>query len=189
MPDFPPILDAPRSQVRAMGLSFVDSNGRNGSSYVELPVTVSDALLNALRTALGNGSNAALEESRYTNKNTILSRTTITAYDEKYPSIEDVAVFQFQDNTGDVQTLELPAPDSTLFFQNGDRLTIDPARVLSSAIIAAALAALNDNGGTYTYSRGYKATHRKGRAGKQAKVLPQFTEPGAGDLPGGGDGA
>lgn len=188
MPNFPAIGDAPRVDRREFSLTFLDHDGFPGNSFISVPSTSTNVELDALRTALGDGSNAALYESRYTNSSRVLNHTNLEAYDETYPSSEDVAVFQFIDDTGDVQSLELPAPDSTLFYTT-DRKTIDPARALSGAIIAAALAAMNNGGGTYVYSRGYKTTHRKTRGGANARKRPAFVEPGAGDTPGGADGA
>lgn len=187
MPDFPAPATAPREAERQMSLTFLDHDGTPGTSLLKTPSTTSDALITAVRTALANGSNAALYESRYTNIDRVLNHVNLEAYDDTYPSAEDVAIFQFIDDTGDVQSLELPAPDSTLFYTT-DRKTIDPARALSTAIINAAVAALNDGTGTYVYSRGYKTTHRKSRGGANAKKRPTFVEPGVGDVPGGGDG-
>lgn len=190
MPVFPALIDAPRATSREGTFGFIDYRGKRATAFAVFPATATDVQLNALRDALGEGSNAAQLYTAYTNRDEVLSIGALEAYDEAEASVTQVAVFQFQNATGDQTDIELPAPDTTLFYTT-NREAIDPARARSAAIIAAALAGLNSGApaGTYTFSRGFLATRRKGRGGGKVPVLPALVEPGGADLPAPGDGA
>lgn len=185
MPNSLGVAGVPVQTARAFSASFVDWRGERRASSIILPAAATDAEINALSLSLGSASNAALVERHNDTFARVINVADpqVEAFDEAYDNVGWVAVFAFQNGVGTVQAIELPAPDASLFLEDGK--TIDPTAVLSAGIIAGALTALNagDPAGDYIFTRGYVA-QRKVKTSR-SKVRPgAFVEPAGLDLPG-----
>lgn len=182
MPTFPAA--AARQQYISLSCQFLDLRGYKKSAMIRGGADATAGNLDGLRTAIANGSNAALISD---NRNTVdaiinLADPALEVYDEAYPSVDNVAVFVFQDSTGRKEYLSVPAPDASMF--EADMTTVRTADGLGAAIVTNALVVLNasDPVGTFAYQRGYLTT----RASKspRSNIVPPIVEPGVGDVPG-----
>lgn len=177
----PPRSAAPVFTQRALSISFQDFTGKPRSSRVVLSSAATDVQIDALELATGNLSNARAmdvtvsSETRQQNPANALN----TAYDEAHATVEIVLVFVFQNDVGEVQMVEIPAPDASLF--NSDGSTPNDTNALIIAYKAAALAAMNEGSGTYAYARGFRST-RSARANR-ARIPHQLVEPGGASQP------
>lgn len=193
MPDFPPVIDAPRRNDRLFSVGFLCAGGDQASVGLDgIATSVTGAELANLRTAVGNLSNGSVVGTTYS-ETVSVSPTTVTPLDESYSEASTKLVLVFQDANQDIVSIAIPAPDESFFGQDGVTIiTPDtgaaagtPARVLGDSIanirsvlnggIAAAPA------GTYALLRGYRSK----RAGKLPKprMVRASGEPGAGTLP------
>lgn len=193
MPDFPPALDAPRIQNTVFTVSLLASGG-DGASVVlsDLDVAVTGLELAAVRTAVGNLSNAAVWNTSLSGKVTI-AKTLINPLDEAYASASEKLVLVFQDADLNLRQIAIPAPDEayfggdgvTMITPNGSALNGTPARTLSDAITAI-LVALNGGGsgtGTFALLQGYRSSHT--RKVRKPKIVRGSVEPAVGQLPSG----
>lgn len=195
MPDFPAVsgpISVPRRIKHRYSISMLDHRGKRRAASVTMNPLATVAMLNAIRTAVGQASNAAVIETNSTSTEYILNvaARAVVTFDEGYSTIDHVAVMIYQDNTGTVVDLEIPAPDLSLFEPDGE--TIDPSNARVAAINTAVLAALNVGdptvtppipNGSFAFVRGYLST----RAGERCRprILPGggVIEPSGGQLP------
>jgi len=176
---------------RPYSMSFHDFRGRSRATLLNGGDESTTVQATALRTAMGNGSNARITSTRETvlQEQINISAAQNFTYDEAYPSVSDALVIVFQDAAGEKESLILPAPDASLFAADGET-PVDPdaagsaGEILMDAIHVAALAYLNADtpAGTYAFSRAYLEG-----AGVRARPVVPIQEPGAqppGDAPG-----
>lgn len=187
MPDFPDPADVPQTTEFSTSIQFVDHRGKKRSAGV-VHGAATPAEVNAFRASLGNASNAAViaVDSSAVTKVLNISNPNFVVFDEAYSSSDHVAVFVFQDDTGDMKTIELPAPDLSIFYPT-DGETVDPLNALAANIILNGAKLLNSDGagaypGTYAYVRGFLSTRSNSR--RRQRQVPKITEPDTGDQPG-----
>ncbi len=183
MPDLPDVGDVGRNTGKGVSISFLDFAGRQRSTRLEVPTAATTLAIDALRTAVGNASNAAVVGRRIEEFTEVanVADPDVIAFDEGYPSAGDVAVFIFTDALGNAQALEVSAPDLPLF-NVADYETINPDAALSEAIIDAAVAVLNAGGAAYAFARGFYSKRKTKRVTVRTKP-GTIQEPGGGDLP------
>lgn len=164
------------------GITVIDFGGRKKSTSIEVIGTQpSAAQINALRSAIGEATNGTTLEVRSSAIEGIdPTDAAVELYDEAYAAVNSVGVFVFQDfSTRDLQQIEVPAVDASLFEPDGE--TIDPTNALALAIINAGVAALNAGGAGYTFQRGFLSGRVQRAAGRRVN-LP-LEEPGIGENP------
>lgn len=173
---------APTREVTGYTVQLRDFTGKSGTSRIAAGAEATPAQLVAVRTALGNMSNARVMEtsSQVGIKQINPANPANTTYDEAYATVDIKAIFVYQNDVGDVVYQRVPAPDASIFLADGETVQ-DPAdEALILALITATLAALNAStpAGTYIYVRGY----REGTEARNRVPLP-IEEPGIGDSP------
>lgn len=176
---------------RPYSASFTDFRGRSRASLVNGGDESTTVQATALRTAMGNASNARITSTRETvlQEQINLSAAQNFTHDEAYPSVSDALIIIFQDAGGLKETVVIPAPDALLFQPDGETPVAPDAagsagQVLMQAIHTAALAYLNADtpAGTFAFSRAYLEG-----AGVRARSTMPIQEPGA-QAPGAGPG-
>jgi hypothetical protein len=111
----------------------------------------------SLQAAMAAASNAQLDFSTVA----VPFMSSIAPVLAIYPTVGDVAVFNFVTGLGGGLQLVVPAPIAALFAP--DSVTIDPTAAASVAIITAAIGTLSDAGGSLVtaYTSGVKSSRRK----------------------------
>lgn len=172
MPDFSA---ASKEVFQSISFQFRDFTGQSVTSSMRVSETATALQISALRTALGNASNARVMAERATAVNQIvnIADPLNTVFDEAYSTIGDGMVFLFQNAAGTVRRLRLPAPDLSLFLADGE--TPDPDNTEVQAVVTAALAALPVG---YIHAR----TYLEG-VGRRQRVPLTVIEPGETDNP------
>lgn len=168
-----------------IGWSFHDIGGGVESTSLKVlgAAAPGEAEITALRTAMGDISNAAITKQRGTAEVKVDIRLPeIEVYDEAYAAGSVVAVFVFTDLAQQqTQYLEVPAPDQSIFGIDGT--TVDIANSTeAAAVVNAAVALLNVGTANYTYQRGYRSG-RVSRASRPPVLPTSIEEPGAADNP------
>lgn len=177
----PPFSAAPVQTQRAHSASLQDFTGKSRSTRHIVTTDTTGPQLVALETAVGNLSNARLmdvtlaTEIRQLNPANPLN----TTFDEAHATVEIVLVVVWQNDAGDVQFVEIPAPDASIFAADGETPLLANTQFL--AYRTAALAAMNEGGGSWAYSRGFRST--RSASAKRARTAHPLAEPGVGDLP------
>lgn len=180
MPDF---------QVTPYGYStvsatLVDASGMKASVGIDrLPDTVIASEMEAWATALSNISNAGLL-SRQINNKAAVALSQALAYDEAWATVGVKLVLEFQREDLSLRTVEVPAPDASVFLTDGN--TADPANVLVDALVVATLAMINKgltvgDPGYHRFVRGYRQV--RSRALTPAGGKPSVQEPDTGSSP------
>lgn len=129
----------------------------------------------AWAAAVATVGNALAAASDAGIKRTVGSFVTTTptgaATDGAYSDIEDKALLQFKDQNGKIHTMQVPAPEDTLFLT--DEETVDNNDALVAAIIAAVQALVALAGATWNYYKGYRkrAPTRRGVAGAPIETV------------------
>ena len=190
MPTFPDPLDVTRKTGTAYTIQLRDHRGKARSTRLQPATAATNTELDALRDAIGNVSNAALVATNLEAYDEIvnLANPNVVAYDEGYSSVDHVMVLVFQNDDGDVQTIEVAAPDLSCFDADGETVVLTGTGNNVPALITAATNALNSDGAggyaadSYAYARGYLSTRSGSRARKRTPIKIQ--EPGVTDLPG-----
>jgi len=172
-------------------VTFHDWGGRPRASLINGNSDTTTVLFTALRTAMGNASNARVTATRQTVQAEQLNIGAAQnfTYDEAYPNVKTALVLIFQNTLGVKESVVVPAPDASLFLADGET-PVEPdaagtaGEILMDAIIVAALAVLNAGppASLYSYSRGYLEG-----VGKRVRTPLPIQEPGAqppGDAPG-----
>lgn len=174
---------APVVTQRKYQVTVTDFTGRSRSALVPIGTDTTTPEITAIATAVGNMSNARVMSSNlYTsveqqNPGNVLN----TAFDEAHATVSIVAVFIFQNDSGDVFAVEVGAPDAQIFAADGDTVLATHAYV--AALITAVTTAANNGGaGTYAYQRGFRSTRSESR--KRARTPLTLAEPGV-NLPSG----
>jgi len=186
-----PVVDVgvARTTATAIQSQIMDVRGKVRTASIVVSPDATALSIGLIHDAIGNATNGAQLSRNSSSIDEVINPLAdgVVFFDESYSTTEQVAVFYFQDDSGEVRTLEIPAPDLSMFLVN-NREVIDPGNTRALAVITATEGALNagDPAGTFTYSRGYLATRRSSRA--RTRTVPgvlQIVEPGVGELPGG----
>lgn len=187
MPDFPLPEDLTRITEKSVSLQFVDHRGKKRSAAIKVGAAT-NAQIDGMRVAVASASNAGLASVSIQSVDRVPSVTdpNFKTFDEAYSSNDHVAVFVFQNSQGDIKTVEIPAPDLSIFSES-DGETVDRLNALAASVITNVTTVLNSDGagGTsdnYTYARGFLSTRASSRTRKRS--IPTIAEPGAGDTPG-----
>lgn len=184
-----PVVDPGVARITATSVQsqIMDVRGKVRTASIAVSPDATALSIGLIHDAIANATNGAQLSRNSSLIDEVINPLAdgVIFYDEGYSTTEQVAVFYFQDDGGEVRTLEVPAPDLSLFLVN-NREVIDPGDDRSLAIITAVTGALNagDPAGTFTYSRGYLATRRTSRS--RTRVVPgplQIVEPDPGDFP------
>lgn len=177
-----------RREATIISSQLMDVRGKVRSATIPISPDATQLSIDLILDAIGNASNAAQLSRETTASSVVINplNPLVEYYDESYSTTEQVAVFFFQNDLGEVRTLEVPAPDLDMF-ETTNREVINPSDDRSAAIITAVVGGLNagDPAGTFAYNKGYLATRRSSRA--RVRAIPtaaQIVEPGVGDLPG-----
>lgn len=185
-----PVVDpgVARTTATSVQSQIMDVRGKVRTASIVVSPDATALSIGLIHDAIGNATNGAQLSRNSSSIDEVINPLAdgVVFFDESYSTTEQVAVFYFQDDSGEVRTLELPAPDLSMFLAS-NREIIDPGNTRALAIITAVEGALNagDPAGTFTYSRGYLATRRSSRA--RTRTVPgvlQIVEPGVGELPG-----
>jgi len=183
----PDLSAAPVVTQRKYQVSVTDFTGRSRSALVPIGTDTTTPEITAVRTAIGNMSNGrVMSTNLYTSVEQLNPANVLnTAFDEAHATVSIVAVFIYQDDTGDTFAVEVGAPDAQIFAADGDTILTTHAYVV--ALNAAVLAAANNGGvGTYAFQRGFRSVRSEKR--NRARTPLTLTEPGAG-LPSAAPGA
>lgn len=177
----PPFSAAPLRSQRAHSLQIQDFLGGSKSARVIVTSDTTGAQITALETATGNLSNGRVMASTLASESFQLNPANPlnTAYDEAHATVDIVLTMVFQNDAGDIQAVEIGAPDASLFAADGE--TPDNANALIIAYKAAAIAAMNEGGGTWAFARGFRSTHAK--SAKRRATPHPLAEPGVGASP------
>lgn len=173
----------PRSQQQLVTFSLTDHRGRKRAASLYVGGDATPVQVASLAAAVGDASNAALMASKAAMVDQVYNTAhpDIITYDEAYSTVDHVLVMIFQNDEGDVRSLEIPAPDLSGFEADGETPNVGAG--VFSAVRTTALAALNETDpvGTWAYARGFLATRSLSRT-KARQALP-IAEPGLGDSP------
>lgn len=181
MPDFPDIADLGRITDNVYTINFLAAGGDAASVQVDgLPVA-GVTLMGAVRTALGNMSNAAVVATSSTIKTEVNPASAfVRVLDESFSDASTKAVMVFQNDALEIKSIAIPAPDASLFAADG--VTLDSGNALVQAAITAITAALNAGGAdTYAYSKGYRST--RSRRLPRPRTVKTVVEPAIGENP------
>lgn len=181
MPDFPAILDLGRVEDNIFTISFLAAGGDRASVQVDGIPVAGVPSMGAVRTALGNMSNAAVVETTSSIKTQVnQSSPFVVVFDESYSDASTKAVLVFQNDALELKSIAVPAPDESLFESDG--VTIDASNALVQAAITAITTALNAGGAdTYAYSKGYRSS--RARRLPRPRTVKATSEPGVGANP------
>lgn len=173
MPDFSAAAKETYAQV---SIQLRDFTGQSRSAALaRANPAVTGGQVDTLRTAIGNMSNArVMSESANVVEAIINPADPLnTVFDEAYSTVNDAIILVFQNATGDVQRLRVPAPDLSIFQPDGE--TVDLTNGLFTATRDAALAVLPTG---YIFSRVYLEG-----LGKRVRVPLPTAEPLSTDSP------
>lgn len=179
MPDFSA---APVETQRVFQVSLTDFAGDSRSARIPIGSDTTTPEITAARTAIGNLSNArVMGTNLYTFVEQINPGNPLnTTFDEAYPTVNSTLVLVYQDDAGLEFSVEVGAPDASVFTVDGK--TVNTANALIIAANAAILAAANNGAvGTYAFQRGF-LSQRSQRA-KRAKTPLPLVEPTGGQNP------
>jgi hypothetical protein len=182
----PDISAAPTRAYAGYTVQLRDFTGKPATANIEAGAEATPAQLIAVRTGIGNMSNArVMETATKTGVKQINPANPLnTTYDEAYATVDVKAVFVFQNDDGDVQYVRVPAPDASIFQTDGETVLEPVVGSPTLTPVTAMVTALNAStpAGTWIYVRAYK----EGSAARGRVPLP-IGEPGAGtpgDAPG-----
>lgn len=182
MPDMPSTSTVARRASSRYAVSIVDHRGQRRACSVNIPAaaTFTAAALATLRTAIGSITNGAVVATTLSSSEEVVNTTLTTTYDESYSTIDHVAVLHYQDTAGNVITVEVPAPDLSIFYADG--VTVDPTKITGINSAVSGVINAGDPAGTYAFVRGYLSTRRGERASQ--RVRPgTIREPAGTDTP------
>jgi len=179
MPDLQSItVPASRETVRRVTIGLVDLMGAKANSILkDIGGSVTDAQINALRTAIGNASNAGV----YFDSKEVIQRQApkdSRAFSDPHSAVSDMGVLVFKHPNSQVSDvyLDVPAIDVSKI-DNAGGLKDDDSEI--QAIITTALPILNDSNpftGDFYFSHGYYSD-RKGTGKKYPGDIPTLVEP------------
>ena len=177
----PPFSAAPRGTQRAHSVQLQDFLGKSRSARHIITSDTTGAQITALETTIGNLSNAREMASTVASESFQINPANPlnTTYDEAHATVDTVLVMVYQDDGGNKQFVEIGAPDASLFASDGETPDATNANII--AYKAAAIAAMNEGGGTWAFARGFRST-RSAQA-KRARTTHPLVEPGVGALP------
>lgn len=173
MPDFSA---SPTETYATVTISLRDFTGKSRTATISrADAGVSAGAVDALRTAIGNMSNArVMSESAAVTQAIVNEADPLnTVFDEAYSTVNDAIVMIFQNATGSVQRLRIPAPDLSIFQPDGE--TVDLENALFVAARDAALAVLPAG---YLFKRVYLEG-----VGKRIRTPLPVAEPADADNP------
>lgn len=169
----------PRTEVVDVQIKMIDHAGNRHSQNIgDVPEEATDGQARSLAEAIGIVSNAGVYEVNRTQVYKI-SPAKSRVYDDVYGEVGDILTLTFQNNSGILKRVQVPAPDRSFFVDGTQLKTDDPA---IQDIIDSAKAILNaGTGGTYEF---YRWTLSDGRGNRyQAPVKPTVAEPTVGSNP------
>lgn len=173
MPDFS---GAARETYAQISISLRDFAGNSATATIaQANGAANAATVTAVREAVGAISNARVMTTRLSNVDSVINDAdpANTVYDEVYGRAADALVMIFQNATGDVQRVSIPAPDLSIFQADGE--TPD----LSNALFIAARDAIQTAmPAGFVFARAYL----KGIGTRRRVPLPT-AEPGVGENP------
>jgi len=172
-----PVSNGTPNTIANLSFSMIDMSAN--ISKVSLPGLASaptTGQVDALRTAIGNASNARLDKQALT-ADTLFPPGTALPKDEGHNSVAAklVLVF-FNAATRDVKKFELPAPDASLFLADGE--TVDVANAQVIALINAIQAIITT---AYGLQRGFLSQRTRKETTK--RLVPGSNEPALLELP------
>lgn len=168
-----PGLNSPIIETLKFNMNFIDVGGAPGSMGLDgIPVAATNGQIYDLIGAIANMSNAG-EWSDNISRHREIPKARATALDEAYASVSDRAVFVFQNAALTEKTIRIPAPDLSIFSDDG--VTVDAENSLVIDLLADALVVLNTGGGTYAFARGYRLV--PGQKTPLPRTLPEVAEP------------
>lgn len=173
MPDFSA---SPREAYTSVAIQLRDFRGWSKSANIpRAKAAVSGAEAEALRTAIGNVSNARVMAETVTVVDAIINDADPlnTVFDEAYSHVDDAIILLFQNATGQTQRIRVPAPDLSIFQPDGE--TVDVENALFVALRDACLGVLDAG---YLFKR----TWLEG-VGKRARTPLPVAEPLSTDNP------
>lgn len=142
MPDYPTPRPPSHNFTRNVSIGFVDTNGRTAyGGFSGIDATVTQGEVDALRTAMGEASNAGVFSDKLED-DTEMSPLDAITYDSSYTSVSNVGVLRFDhpDNNYKSRYLEIPAIENDVVGVAGD---IDETHALIAPVVSSALAVLN----------------------------------------------
>ena len=166
-----PQIPAANVDSKSASTSFVDARGQTTTVRADnLPNAVTPAQVLAYQNAIGNMSNAAVYETRYSEEQTS-SIPAVVAYDEAESSVQTGANLNFQNSvTLQFRSFRVPAIDASCLDASGN--FVNPANPLVDAAVNAILAML---GGSWGFVNGTVSTRARGVA--QSVQRPLIEEP------------
>lgn len=178
MPDFQFIAPATRKTTRKVTIGIVDLTGNTRNVILKnLGAGVTDAQVNALRTAIGNASNGGVY---FDSKEVIQAQAPrdSRAFSDPHSSVSMLGVLVFDHPNPQVESVDviIPAIDLGKITSSGD-LNMDDGEM--TAIVNAALPILNDSNpftGDYYFSHGY-FSDRKGSKKVYTANIPNVVDP------------
>lgn len=184
MPTMPPAIAVPRVATRSFTIEYLCAGGDKGATALDdLAVAVSGLELANLRDSLGALSNGVVVGNTYSELTSInQAAPEVAPLDESFSSASTRAVLVFQNDALELRSISVPAPDESIFGDDG--VTINRTNALVAAAIADALVVINGGAagtGTYAYLRGYR--QENSRRLPRSRTRKASIEPGAGVNP------
>lgn len=136
--------------------------------------------LTLFRTAASKLSNAGAITTNQTLEAGI-NEANADAFDEGESSVTTKAVFVFQDSTRVTKRIEIPAPDASIF--NEDGVTVNTAFPLVAAFLTRALNILNASTPPETFQLLRAFASERSRRTRTPNFRPNIVEPGTGSSP------
>lgn len=183
MPGLPgyDILNPTENMRREAGVTYclVDVTGETGSTRLSGLGAVDLAIGEKTRLAEAIGAASNMGVYGFTEDRSNMRRTRdATALDEAHASKSEVLVMHFENNDFEKKTLEVPAPDATLFETDG--VTLKPRTDATVGAIIGELIDATENVintsfaplNTFTYEYGVRKTRKVSRSAAQTSALP-----------------
>ena len=178
MPDFQAIAPASRNTTRTVTVGLVDISGNTANvTLKELGGSVSDAQVNAFRSAVGNASNAGVY---FDSKNLVQKQDErdSRAFTDPKTDVSDLGVFVFDHPSPQVKEVRIEVPAIHIGFINSDG-SLNRSEPEVQAVIDTALPMLNDSNpftGDYYFSHAFYS-NRKGSKKINEGNIPNIKDP------------
>lgn len=136
-----PDVSAVGATYTLLSFSFIDDSGKKKAKSIKADPAVTDAQIQALAVALGNGTNAVL----YKVEKSLVWRAapdSSLAVDAEQNSVADEVIITFQKNDGTTQRIGIPAPIEGMM--DGDSNNVNIAAATYTAVRDAAEAVMEN---------------------------------------------
>lgn len=176
-----PVITALTTQVGQGSITLIGADGHVARTSIKTDSQLAsfDTKVADLATAIGKGSNAAVIGYNVTGS-VVDDPASRTVYDEAFASVVTKAVFVFQSQDRHTRRLDVPAPDASMFQNDGQ--TVNSSNPLAADIIAKYKAVVDgDTHGPYQFVRGFLSA--KTRKVRTRRDRPTIAEPSGVQLP------